>query len=330
MLQIGSYQFDNPLVLAPMAGITDAVFRELCRQNGAAYTLAEMVASKKELWNSKKSSTRHVNQTDPEPRAIQLLGTDPEELAEAAAWQEANGAQIIDLNMGCPAKKVCSVSAGSALLGEPEIVRRIFQAVKNAVNVPVSAKIRTGLDKEHQNAIEIAQIAEEQGLSAITVHGRNRADKFNGEAEYQTIRKVKQAVLIPVIANGDICTPEKAKFVLEYTGADGIMIGRASQGNPWIFREINHYLTQGTKLTGPTIEEFFLTVHRHLIGLHQLYGCTLGPRIARKHIGWYLQNLPQELPIAIEKRNEFRRRFNQLNHQQEQLDILNQFFAPYL
>ncbi len=324
MLKIGPYQFDNPLVLAPMAGITDAVFREICRQNGAAYTLAEMVASKKSLWDSKKSSTRHVNPNDPEPRAIQLLGTNPVELAEAAAWQVENGAQIIDLNMGCPAKKVCSVAAGSVLMGHPDQVREIFTEVKNAVEVPVSVKIRTGLDAEHKNAVEIAQIAQECELSAITIHGRTRADKFQGQAEYDTIKKVKQTVSIPVIANGDICTPEQAEFVLKYTGADGLMIGRASQGNPWLFREINHYLTTGKRLSGPTELEFFSTLLNHIEGLHTLYGEILGPRIARKHFGWYLQHSP----AGNENQQAIRRQFNQLDQTQAQLDLIKQYFAP--
>lgn len=331
MLQIGPYQFDNPLVLAPMAGITDAVFRQLCRENGAAYTLAEMVASKKELWESKKSSTRHVDLNDPEPRAIQLLGTNPDELAEAAAWQVSNGAQIIDLNMGCPAKKVCSVAAGSVLMGHPQTVDAIFTAVRTAVSVPVTVKIRTGLDADNKNALQIAQIAENAGLSAITIHGRTRADKFQGNAEYDTIAEVKQSTTLPVIANGDICSPEQAKFVLEYTNADGLMIGRASQGYPWLFREVNHYLTHGEKLAAPTSQEFVQTLSKHIAGLHNLYGETLGPRIARKHFGWYLEHLPagllEQLSTQAIDSKTLRRRFNLLNHQQEQLDLIEQFFA---
>ena len=324
MLKIGEYSFANPLVLAPMAGITDAVFRQICRENGAAYTLAEMVASKKELWDSKKSSTRHVDLNDPEPRAIQLLGTHPEELAEAAAWQVSNGAQIIDLNMGCPAKKVCSVAAGSALMGEPNTVTEIFNAVKNAVSVPVTVKIRTGTDDEHRNAIEIAQIAESCGLAAVTIHGRTRADKFNGHAEYDTIKAVKQAIDIPVIANGDICSPEKAKFVLEYTGADGLMIGRATQGYPWRFREINHYLETGGKISPPTQIECHTTMRKHLKGLHQLYGEILGVRIARKHLAWYSQTLEQ---LFAMNSSELRKAFNPLNTPDEQIALIEQIFT---
>ncbi|GAB6070893.1 tRNA dihydrouridine synthase DusB [Thiomicrorhabdus hydrogeniphila] len=318
MLKIGPYQFEHNIVLAPMAGITDAVFRKMCRANGASYTLAEMVASKKELWQSKKSSTRHVNTNDPEPRAVQLIGTDPQELADAANWQVSQGAQIIDLNMGCPAKKVCSVSAGSALMADPAKVKDIFQAVVGSVNVPVTVKTRTGTDIDNKNALEIAQIAEQEGLQAITIHGRTREAKFAGHAEYDTIKEVKQQVNIPVIANGDICTPEQADFVLKYTLADGIMIGRAAQGYPWIFRELNHYLKTGTQLNKPTIAEFKLAMFEHTQGLHALYGEMLGVRIARKHIGWYAQHLPNGFLL--------RKEFNQLNSATEQLTLLKNYF----
>jgi len=318
MLKIGPYQFEHNIVLAPMAGITDAVFRKMCRANGASYTLAEMVASKKELWKSKKSSTRHVNANDPEPRAVQLIGTDPQELADAAIWQVSQGAQIIDLNMGCPAKKVCSVSAGSALMADPAKVKDIFQAVVSCVDVPVTVKTRTGTDIDNKNALEIAQIAEQEGLQAITIHGRTREAKFTGNAEYDTIKEVKQQVNIPVIANGDICTPEQADFVLKYTLADGIMIGRAAQGYPWIFRELNHYLKTGTQLNKPTIAEFKLAMFDHTQGLHALYGEMLGVRIARKHIGWYAQHLPNGLLL--------RKEFNQLNSAIEQLTLLKNYF----
>lgn len=318
MLKIGPYQFKHNLVLAPMAGITDSVYRDICRQNGADYTLSEMVASKKHLWESKKSSTRHASERDPEPRAVQLLGTDPQELAEAAKWQVSQGAQIIDLNMGCPAKKVCNVAAGSALMGDPERVKSIFNAVVAAVGVPVTVKIRTGLDDQTKNAIEIAQLAQDGGLTAMTIHGRTRQAKFSGQAEYDTVKAVKQQVDIPVIANGDINTPDQAKFVLEYTSADGVMIGRASQGYPWIFREINHYLTHGTKLSPPSLEEFHQTMLSHTKGLHQLYGELLGVRIARKHIGWYCQHL--------EKGAGLRQPFNRLTDPLEQLRLINRFF----
>ena len=318
MLKIGPYQFEHNIVLAPMAGITDAAFREICRQNGASYTLSEMVASKKQLWESKKSSTRHVNQNDPEPRAIQLIGTNALELAEAASWQASQGAQIIDINMGCPAKKVCSVAAGSALMSNPSQVESILKTVVNAVDVPVTLKIRTGPDDDNKNAKQIALIAEQQGVQALTIHGRTRTAKFSGKAEYDTIKEVKSAVNIPVIANGDICTPEEAEYVLKYTAADGIMIGRAAQGYPWIFREINHYLSCGKKLSPPSLSEFQSTMLSHLAGLHLLYGETHGVRIARKHLGWYAQHLPNG--------DVLRKEFNQLTLANEQLNKVKQYF----
>ncbi|MDG6774880.1 tRNA dihydrouridine synthase DusB [Thiomicrorhabdus sp. ZW0627] len=318
MLNIGPYTFAHNLVLAPMAGVTDAVYRKICRTYGADYTLSEMVASQKQLWESKKSSTRQADRNDPEPRAVQLLGTNPQELADAAIWQQQQGAQIIDLNMGCPAKKVCSVAAGSALMGAPDLAADIFKAVVDAVDVPVTVKIRTGLDAENKNALEIALLAQEKGLQAVTIHGRTREDKFNGQAEYNTIRAVKQQLEIPVIANGDINTPEQAKFVLEYTSADGLMIGRASQGYPWIFREINHYLATGNTLPPPTLEEFHTTIMEHTRGLHQLYGEMLGVRIARKHIGWYSQHLKEGVTL--------RKSFNQLTDPLQQLKLIDRFF----
>jgi len=322
MLSIGPYQFKHNLVLAPMAGVTDAVYRKICRQYGASYTLSEMVASQKHLWDSKKSSTRHVDQNDPEPRAVQLLGTNAQELADAALWQQQNGAQIIDLNLGCPAKKVCSVAAGSALMGSPAMVADIFDAVIGAVDIPVTVKMRTGSDIDNRNALQIAQLAEAKGLQAVTIHGRTREDKFKGQAEYKTIRKVKQNIGIPVIANGDINTPEQAKFVLEYTSADGIMIGRATQGYPWLFNEINHYLDTNEHLPPPTLETFFQTMIEHTSGLHQLYGEMLGVRIARKHIGWYSQHLPEGTTL--------RRKFNQLTDPNEQLQLINRYFSDLI
>ncbi|WP_319558567.1 tRNA dihydrouridine synthase DusB [Thiomicrorhabdus sp.] len=318
MFQIGPYQFENSLVLAPMAGVTDAVFRKLCREQGAAYTLAEMVASKKQLWESKKSSTRHVDPNDPEPRAVQLIGTDPQELAEAAAWQASQGAQIIDLNMGCPAKKVCSIAAGSALMSDPQRVTEIFQAVSESVDIPVTVKTRTGTDAQNKNALQIAFLAQEHGLKAVSIHGRTREDKFSGQAEYDTIKSVKQAVQIPVIANGDICSPEQADFVLKYTACDAIMIGRASQGNPWIFREINHYLRHTQKLAEPSLQEKRETIRRHLLGLYELYGDTHGVRIARKHLGWYSQSMPGG--------TDLRKQFNRLTECHQQLQLVEDYF----
>lgn len=306
------------IALAPMAGITDRIFRDICRQQGADYAVSEMVASKKELWDSKKSSHRHADQTETAPRIVQLIGTQPDELAEAAKWQQDKGAEIIDLNMGCPAKKVCNVAAGSALLAHPPLVETIFSSVKSAVDIPVTVKIRTGTDSNTKNALEILKIAEQTGLSAITIHGRTRADKFQGQAEYDTIKSIKQKATIPVIANGDICSPKQARFVLEYTGSDGIMIGRAAQGYPWIFREIAHYLSTGEFLPNPSIEEFQSVIHQHLNGLYELYG-DHGFRIARKHLGWYSQHLPDG--------EEFRKRFIKLESNKDQLNCLTQYFG---
>ncbi|MGC9386771.1 MAG: tRNA dihydrouridine synthase DusB [Hydrogenovibrio sp.] len=310
---------DRPsLALAPMAGITDRVFRDLCRENGADYAVSEMVASKKHLWQSSKSATRHADQTEASPRMVQLLGTEPSELVEAALWQQSQGADVIDLNMGCPAKKVCDVAAGSALMADPERVSAIFNALVTALDIPVTVKIRTGVDKDHINALEIAQLAQQQGLKAVTLHGRTRADKFQGQAEYDTIQTVTQTVTLPIIANGDICHPNDADFVLEYTGANGLMIGRAAQGYPWIFREIRHYLTHKTQMPSPTRDEFRDVMIRHFVGLASLYGAEHGFKLARKHLGWYSQHLPEGATL--------RQAFNALNTTQAQLDLVNRYF----
>jgi tRNA-dihydrouridine synthase B len=338
---IGEFHFATPLVLAPMAGVTDRVFRDLCRQQGAAYTIGEMVASQKQLWHSAKSSTRRADRSEAEPRAIQLLGTEPQLLAEAARWQVDHGAQIIDLNFGCPAKKVCSVAAGSALMAYPQKAAEIFSAVVQAVPLtPVTVKIRTGTDPEHRNALEVAKMAEDCGLQAIAIHGRTRADKFQGEAEYDTIAEVKQALSIPVMANGDITSPEQALFVLKYTSADAVMIGRASLGNPWIFRAINQALHQQTP-DPLTLEEFFQGVVRHISGLHALYGEITGVRHARKHVGWYLERLARTLkqePVrAFSSQDEvdalvrkMRQTFNRLETPQQQLDVIHAYAQNHL
>lgn len=317
-LTIGNYILPNRLVLAPMAGITDSVFRRICYQQGAGYAVSEMLSAQTHLWDTKKSSTRFVNMTDPEPRSVQLLGVEPDELAKAAILQVAQGAQIIDLNMGCPAKKVCNIAAGSALLAYPQRVEQIFNAVVKAVNVPVTVKIRTGTDPENRNAVDIAAIAEQAGLSAITIHGRTRADKFNGQAEYDTIKQVKQAVSIPVIANGDICHAAQAELVLKYTLADGIMIGRAALGNPWIFQQIQHYLSKHEQLALPTLSQRQAVIEQHLEGLYQLYGEHQGLRIARKHLGWYSQ--------ALTAGETLRKQFNQAHTTAEQGAIIRHYF----
>ncbi|WP_096777563.1 tRNA dihydrouridine synthase DusB [Thiomicrospira microaerophila] len=318
-LKIGRYTLDNNLVLAPMAGITDSVFRRLCAKLGAGYTVGEMLSAQTQLWDSQKSQTRFVNQADPEPRSVQLLGVEPEQLVKAAVLQVEQGAQIIDLNLGCPAKKVCNIAAGSALLAYPDRVTKIFDALVTSLDVPVTVKIRTGTDAEHINAIEIAKIAEQSGISAISIHGRTRADKFNGLAEYDTIKHVKQAVTIPVIANGDISTPEQAQFVLKYTQADGIMIGRAALGNPWIFQQVRYYLETGTHLEKPCFNHIKAILLEHLDGLYALYGELQGLRIARKHTGWYCQHLNEG--------EKLRRAFNQLDNPAAQQALIEHFFA---
>ncbi len=308
------------LGLAPMAGITDRIFRDICRQLGADYAVSEMVASKQELWESVKSSTRHANKDELSPRIIQLIGTDAKELAAAAAWQTQQGAQVIDLNMGCPAKKVCRIAAGSALMSQPKKVKAIFSALRQATDTPITVKIRTGASSEYKNALEIALLAEEYGLRAINIHGRTREDKFKGSAEYETIRLVKQAVKIPIIANGDISSPEKAKFVLKYTSVNGLLIGRAALGYPWIFREIHHYLATQTYLPKPSLAEFESVMLQHLDGLYQIYGQRQGVRIARKHIGWYSKHLPYQ------SAQKLRNKFNQLNECSLQINLVKQYF----
>ena len=271
-----------------MAGVSDLPFRQLCRHLGAAYTVSEMVTSIAALRNTRKSRWRADHRGETEPIAVQIVGTEPELLAEAARYNMGIGAQIIDINMGCPAKKVCRKMAGSALLADPKLVEKILLAVVAAVDIPVTLKIRTGLNQNHNNAVAIAQLAENCGIAAITVHGRSRAQKYTGQAEYHTIGQVKQAVNIPVLANGDINTPQKAAAVLEYTKADGLLIGRAAHGNPWIFREISHYLATGKYLDPPDGNEFTQVMLKHINSLHKFYGTKNGVRIARKHISWYL------------------------------------------
>jgi tRNA-dihydrouridine synthase B len=318
-LCIGPYTLSNSLILAPMAGVTDRPFRQLCHRMGAGMVVSEMVTSDVRLWNTRKSSLRLIHQDDAEPRSVQIAGGDPQMLAEAAQRNVELGAQIIDINMGCPAKKVCNKAAGSALLKDEGLVREILQAVVAAVDVPVTLKIRTGWDRQNKNGIVVAKIAEQAGIVALAVHGRTRADLYNGNAEYDSIAAIKQAVSIPVLANGDIDSPEKAKAVLAATGADGLLIGRAAQGRPWIFREIEHYLRTGQKLAAPSLFEVERILLGHLAELHLFYGEVMGVRIARKHVGWYLATLPGA--------REFRARFNRLESTDAQCTNVREFFG---
>ncbi len=317
-MQIGPYTLPNSLILAPMAGVTDRPFRRLCRDLGAGLLVSEMVTSDTRLWNSRKSRQRLDHSGEPGPVSVQIAGGEPTMLADAARANVDHGAQIIDINMGCPAKKVCKRAAGSALLADPDLVARILDAVVAAVDVPVTLKIRTGPDRDHRNALEIARIAEAAGIQALAIHGRTRADKFNGDAEYASIAQVVAAVNIPVMANGDVDSPEKAKRVLESTGAGGIMIGRAAQGNPWIFRDTLHYLEHGSLPAAPFVTEVHDCVQQHLAELHQFYGEFMGVRIARKHLGWNTQNLPGG--------EDFRRGFNTLENAADQRLAIEQFF----
>ncbi len=291
-MKIGNHTIDNPLALAPMVGVTDRFFRHLCRELGAGYVVTEMLAANPALRETSTSRLRGDFAGEPPPFAVQIAGGDPGWMAAAARYNVARGASIIDINMGCPAKKVCHQLAGSALLTDPERVRAILDAVVAAVDVPVTLKIRTGPEPARRNGVEIACMAQQAGISALSVHGRTRSDRFNGEAEYETIRKICRAVSIPVFANGDITTPQRAARVLAITGADGVMIGRAAQGNPWIFREIRHFLDTGMLLAPPPVEEVSEVMHRHLSQLHAAYGEAVGVRVARKHISWYLQGRP--------------------------------------
>jgi len=291
-MQIGPYKLGSPFVLAPMAGISDAPFRKLCRQFGAGMTTSEMTTADVSLWHTDKSRLRLDIAGDDEPRAVQIAGSEPEQLANAARHCVDMGAQIIDINMGCPAKKVCNKAAGSALLRDESLVGQILEAVVNAVPVPVTL-IRTGWSPDERNGVRVARIAEAAGIQSLAVHGRTRHCRFKGEAEYETIAQIKQAIKIPVFANGDIRTPEKSLEVLHVTGADGLMIGRGAQGRPWIFRELNHYLETGRKHPPLAIDERRDIMLDHLLRMHRFYGETSGVRVARKHLTWYCGNLPE-------------------------------------
>lgn len=317
-MQLGPHFIDPPLVLAPMAGVTDKPFRLLCKQLGAGYAVSEMTTSDPRLWKTKKSQWRMDHAGEPEPIGVQIAGADPQFLADAARHNVDCGAQIIDINMGCPAKKVCSAWAGSALLQDEALVARILEAVVNAIDVPVTLKIRIGWHREHKNGVRIARIAEDAGITALAVHGRTRDMHYNGAAEYDTIAAIKQTVGIPVLANGDINCPKKAREVLRLTGADALMIGRAAQGRPWIFREITHFLATGERLPEPTPREVADILLGHLAQLYSFYGEYMGVRIARKHLGWYAKDRPENAT--------FRSVVNRAETAAEQLRLAAEYF----
>jgi len=321
MFTIGKWRIDTPTILAPMAGVTDLPFRRLCRQLGAGLTVSEMVTSDSRLWNSKKSQSRLAHDGDESPRSVQLAGNDPKMMATAAKANVDMGAQIIDINMGCPAKKVCKKAAGSALLKDERLVGDILNAVVSSVDVPVTLKIRTGWDLENRNGINIASIAEDAGIQALAVHGRTRHCAFKGDVEYDTIAAIVDKVNIPVFANGDITSPQQAKWVIDYTQAAAVMVGRGAQGNPWLFREINHFLKGGGALAKPTLDEFYNVVMIHIESLHEFYGELQGMRIARKHISWYLQKQSNNFALDL----EYKRHFNKIESAQEQCDSLRQY-----
>ncbi|MEE8286138.1 MAG: tRNA dihydrouridine synthase DusB [Gammaproteobacteria bacterium] len=291
-MRIGSYTLANALIVAPMAGVTDRPFRQLCRKLGASLAVSEMVASDRRLRDTPQSRRRRDHGGETEPRSVQIVGADPAQMADAARFNVDHGAQIIDINMGCPAKKVCNTHAGSALLANETLVARILAAVTAAVTVPVTLKMRTGVTPDRKNGVAIARIAADHGIAAIAVHGRTRACAFLGSAEYDTIAAIKAAVDVPIIANGDVRTPREARWVLSRSRADGLMIGRAAQGNPWIFREIDHFLRTGKMLPPPSIGEVGATLVEHLHALHAFYGQHLGVRVARKHLSWYCKGRP--------------------------------------
>ena len=319
LLKIGEIKLKNNLIAAPMAGISDKPFRKLCYRYGAGMTVSEMFLANSDVWHTDKSALRMISNDDVGIRAVQIVGSDPDEMAKAAEFNVRHGAQLIDINMGCPAKKINKKLAGSALMQYPELIKKILQKVVGAVDVPVTLKTRTGWNKDHRNCIEIAQIAQDCGIKAITIHGRTRACLFNGVAEYESIKAVKEKITIPVIANGDICTPEQAKEVFQYTQADAIMIGRAAQGRPWIFEEIAFYLSHGQLKKSKSVDKVEQVVLSHLDELYQLYGEYKGLRIARKHVNWYTKDYADS--------DQFRRLFSVLSNSSEQVKTLIAFFS---
>lgn len=321
-MRIGPWTFPNSVFVAPMAGVTDRPYRQLCKRLGAGYAVSEMAASNPRLWDSVKTSRRLDHQGEIDPVAVQIAGSDPEMMAEAAVFNVSKGARIIDINMGCPVKKVCNAVAGSALLRDEAQVAKILQSVVAAcapLGIPVTLKTRTGWDRTSRNAVRVAKMAEEIGIAALVLHGRTRCDLYRGEAEYDTIRQVKQSVGIPVVANGDIDTPEKARYVLDYTGADAIMVGRAAQGRPWIFREMAYYLETGLHLAPPTYGELRDCLLDHLEDHYRFYGEFIGVRSARKHIGWYLADVPGAAELV--------RGINLIQNTHDQTCALQHWFA---
>ena len=322
-MRIGPYLLSNKVILAPMAGITDWPFRKICQQFGAGLTVSEMIAVDPALINNAKTRQRTETGAGAALFSVQILGTEPKVMAEAAAYNADCGAKIIDINMGCPAKKVCSKAAGSALLKDTRLVKEILEAVVAAVPVPVTLKIRTGWDRDNRNAVQVARIAQQSGVAALAVHGRTRACKFGGQAEYDTIKQVKQAVTIPVIANGDIDSPEKARGVLDYTKADAVMIGRAAQGNPWLIERINSYLSEGKIIAQPKKSAIFETLINHLDHLYRFHGDMTGLRIARKHIAWYSSHFGSLTP-------EIKSKINSAMTPRQQMAEVQAALLPYI
>jgi tRNA-dihydrouridine synthase B len=322
-MRIGPYDIDPPLVLAPMAGVTDKPFRQLCKQLGAGLAVSEMTTGDPRLWQTRKSLQRMDHVGEPAPVSVQIAGTEPRVLADAARYNVDHGAQIIDINMGCPAKKVCNAWAGSALMRDEALVGRILEAVVAAVDVPVTLKIRTGWDAHNRNGLQVARIAEAAGIAALAVHGRTRDQQYTGVAEYETVAAIKAALRIPVMANGDVDSPHKAAFVLQATGADAVLVGRAAQGRPWIFREIAHYLATGNLLAPPPLAEVRDILLGHLRSLHDFYGEQQGVRIARKHLGWYAKDRPEH---SEEQRAAFRAVVNRAETADQQLRLTRDYF----
>ncbi len=321
-MRIGPYVFDNNVALAPMAGITDRPFRTLCKQLGAGWTVSEMVTARPDLRNSKKTQLRlRHGDGSTQPHVVQIVGADPSMLAEAARFNVDNGAHIIDINMGCPAKKVCNVASGSALMRDEVLVGRILEAVVNAVDAPVTLKTRTGWAANARNGVAIAKIAEQSGIQALAMHGRTREDKYKGEAEYETIAETKMAVNIPVIANGDITSPQKAQEILTLTGADAVMVGRGAQGQPWLPGHIAHYLNTGEILANPSPKEVQQLLLNHLTQLHVFYGEYMGVRISRKHIAWYLQSLNTDSEAVARQKH-----INRAQDAKTQMDLIDEYF----